>query len=91
MNTSNATTINADFFKGENTYKQGNGTLARNVLRKDYQRFLYENGLPREFDQLELEAAAKAYKGPIEQERIRAARKERKAMLRAVQSETAGL
>lgn len=78
------TTIHPDFFQGENAYKQGNGTLARNVLRKDYQRFLYERGLPREFNQRDLEAAAKAYKGPIEHERIRAARKERKAVARSM-------
>lgn len=75
--------INMAFFVGENGYKNQPGKIARNVLRKDYQRFLYDNNLPRDFDQLALETAAKAYKGPIEQERIRAARKERKALLKA--------
>lgn len=83
--------IHMNFFTGENGYKNQPGKLARNVLRRDYQRFLYTNNLPRDFDQQELEKAAKAYKGPAEQERIKQARQERKKLIRAVQSETGGL
>lgn len=83
--------INMTFFTGENGYKNQPGKLARNVRRRDYQRFLYTHNLPRDFDQQELEKAAKAYKGPEEQERIKQARQERKKMIRAVQSETGGL
>lgn len=69
--TTTSTTIRSDFFKGENIYRQQNGQIARNVLRRDYQKFLYQNNLPREFDQQELEAMAKSYVGPVEQEAIK--------------------
>lgn len=84
MNQSNSQ-IDMAFFSGENAYKQP-GKIARNVLRRDYQRHLYTHNLPRDFDQQELEKIAKAYKGPQEQERIRVARQERKKLIRAVQS-----
>lgn len=55
--------IHQHFFNGPNKYLAKDGKLARQVLRRDYQKFLYENRLPKEFDQQELEKAAKAYPG----------------------------
>lgn len=56
--------IHQDFFQGENKYLSHDGRLARQVLRRDYEKFLYENKLDRRFDAQELERAAKAYRGP---------------------------
>lgn len=55
--------IHQDFFNGKNKYLSSDGKLARQVLRRDYAKFLYENKLDRRFDAQELERAAKAYRG----------------------------
>jgi len=54
--------IHHDFFKLGKSYKSA-GKLARNVLKRDYEKFLYERGLERKFDVLELEKKAKEVEG----------------------------
>jgi hypothetical protein len=50
--------IHLDFFKGRPSYVRG-GKLARNVLRHDYSKWLYERNLDRSFSQEDLEKVAK--------------------------------
>lgn len=63
--------IHMNFFQGENSYIQDDGKLARNRLKKEYDRFLYVNNLPRSYDVAALEKAAKQYRGPIAQKKAR--------------------
>lgn len=57
-------TIHANFFTGENKYKTEDNKILRNVLHKDYAKFLYMNNLPRAYDKADLESAARGYIGP---------------------------
>lgn len=46
-------------FKKDKSNRKTYISLHRNVLHRDYAKFLYENSLPRDFNKQELEKAAK--------------------------------